>query len=144
MPTAADVSDVDALLDTSVAVALVVGGHEAHRRVLDELDGQSLGLAGHAWFETFSVLTRLPPPARRSPSDVLRLLRHNFPGSRFLPEAEAVDLTERLVSLGVAGGNVYDALVGAAAAHHDLPLVSRDHRAVPLYRRMNVDVRPIA
>ena len=48
------------LLDTSAAVALVVEDHEAHAATLEAVRGRSLGLAGHAWFETYSVLTRLP------------------------------------------------------------------------------------
>jgi len=42
------------------------------------VEGERLGLAGHAWFETYSVLTRLPPGARRSPGDVLILLETTF------------------------------------------------------------------
>jgi predicted nucleic acid-binding protein len=55
------------LVDTSVAVALVVSDHEHHESTFETLRRRKLGLAGHAAFETFSVLTRLPSPARRSP-----------------------------------------------------------------------------
>lgn len=129
----------DCLLDTSAAVPLIVASHEAHEATLDALDGLELGLAGHAWFETFSVLTRLPPPARRGPADVLAILQRNFPSSHFLSDSRARELTERLVDLGVAGGAVYDALVGAAAAECGLRLFSRDGRAAELYRRIGVD-----
>ena len=61
------------LLDTSTAIALVVEDHEAHVATLEAVRGRRLGLAGHAWFETYSVLTRLPPGLRRSPADVIRL-----------------------------------------------------------------------
>ena len=54
----------DALLDTSAAVALVVADHDAHDATWDALHARELGLAGHAWSETFSVLTRLPGAAR--------------------------------------------------------------------------------
>jgi|GEM_PF-7104653 len=37
-----------------------------------------------------------------------------------------------------AGGSVYDALVGAAAAEHRLPLATRDRRAIDTYRSLNV------
>ncbi|MFN0155587.1 MAG: PIN domain-containing protein, partial [Gaiella sp.] len=56
------------LVDTSVAIALVTSDHQQHKVVFDALGGRRLGLSGHAAFETFSVLTRLPPPARRSPA----------------------------------------------------------------------------
>src|SRR5664279_5002978 len=49
-----------ALLDTSAAIALLVEDHEAHAATLEAVRGRRLGLAGHAWFETYSVLTRLP------------------------------------------------------------------------------------
>jgi predicted nucleic acid-binding protein len=132
------------LLDTSAAVPLVVTGHAAHPATLDALDGRVLGLAGHAWFETFSVLTRLPPPARRAPAEVVVILEHNFPFSHFLGMEAARHLRLRLDALRVSGGAVYDALVGAAAAERGLPLVSRDRRAAELYRSLDVEVELLA
>jgi predicted nucleic acid-binding protein len=44
---------------------------------------------------------------------------------------------------GVAGGAVYDALVGATAAEHGVPLVSRDARARAAYRTVGADVRTL-
>lgn len=132
-----------ALLDTSTAVALVVEDHEARIATLDAIRGRRLGLAGHAWFETYSVLTRLPAGLRRSPADALRLLAHNFPASGFLGEAEAADLGGELARLGISGGAVYDALVGAAARQHRLPLVSADARARPVYEALGVDLELI-
>jgi predicted nucleic acid-binding protein len=40
----------------------------------------------------------------------------------------------------IAGGAVYDALVGSAAVAHQLALVTRDRRALPTYRALEVDV----
>ena len=74
------------LLDTSAAIALVVEDHEAHAVTLAAVRGRRLGLAGHAWFETYSVLTRLPGGLRRSPADVAALLAHNFPATVFLAD----------------------------------------------------------
>jgi len=54
-------------------------------------------------------------------------------------EASAA-LLARLESIGVAGGSVYDALVGATAVEHGLRLASRDRRAVQTYRALDVDV----
>ena len=128
----------DLLLDTSVAVALVVADHPAHRDVATAAGKRRLGLAGHAAFETYSVLTRLPPPARRSPAVVREVLARSFPASRFLAADAAAGLVDTFAELGVAGGAVYDALVGAAALHHDLPLLTRDARAVETYRAIGV------
>ena len=132
-----------ALLDTSAAIALVVEDHDAHAATLEAVRGRQLGLAGHAWFETYSVLTRLPAGLRRSPADALRLLAGNFPASRFLGEVEAADLGRELVGLRVSGGAVYDALVGAAARQHRLPLISADARARPVYDALGVDIELI-
>lgn len=130
----------DALVDTSVAVALVVADHAAHTAVKQAIGERRLGLCGHAAFETYSVLTRLPPPARRTPAAVSELLARRFPASRFLDAAGAADLHDRLASLGIAGGSAYDALVGATAAQHGLVLVTRDLRASETYRRLDVMV----
>ena len=140
MPTAADPTSLpDLLVDTSVAVALVVADHDHHEAVVAAIGARRLGLAGHAAFETFSVLTRLPSPARREPKVVDRLIRAGFPASRFLGAAETATLLDRLAGLGIAGGAVYDALVGAVAATHSLPLATRDARAVEVYRTLDVE-----
>lgn len=128
------------LLDTSTAVALIVEDHEAHAATLEVVRGRRLGLAGHAFFETYSVLTRLPGGLRRSPADVLRLLARNFPASGFLGETEASNLGGELARLGISGGAVYDALVGAAARQHHRPLVSSDARARPIYEALGVEI----
>jgi predicted nucleic acid-binding protein len=128
----------DVLVDTSVAVPLVVADHEHHRTVVDAVRNRTLGLAGYAAFETFSILTRLPPPARRSPGAVARLIAHNFPGTRFLSDYAAAELLASLGALGIAGGAVYDALVGAAAVERGLTLMTRDRRAADTYRRLDV------
>ena len=132
-----------ALLDTSTAIALILEDHEAHAATLNAVQGRRLGLAGHAWFEAYSVLTRLPAGLRRSPADALRLLARNFPASGFLGEAEAADLGRDLARLEISGGAVYDALVGAAARQHRLPLLSADARARPVYEALGVDLELI-
>jgi predicted nucleic acid-binding protein len=129
------------LLDTSAAVALVVEDHEAHAATLRAVRGRRLGLAGHAWFETFSVLTRLPGGLRRSPADVAALLAHDFPATAFLADDAAAALGPELARLGISGGAVYDALAGAAARQHGRSLVSGDARARPVYEALGVRVR---
>jgi predicted nucleic acid-binding protein len=132
------------LLDTSAAVALVVQDHEAHEATLRAVHGQRLGLAGHAWFETYSVLTRLPGDRRRSPSDIAVLLAHDFPASVFLGREATLALGTELAQLGISGGAVYDALVGAAAREHDCVLMSGDVRARPVYDALGVRSRFVA
>jgi hypothetical protein len=90
------------LIDTSVAVAPVVADHGHHLATIGAIGDGRLGLAGHAAFETFSVLTRLPPPARRPPDAVVRLLADNFPQNRFLSRDRAAVLIEALCKAGIA------------------------------------------
>lgn len=131
--------DPDYLVDTSVAVALVVRDHPGHETVFDALGGRRLGLAGHAAFETYSVLTRLPAPARRTAAAASRLIEINFPQSRFLSADAASELLATLAGAGIAGGSVYDALVGYAAKLHGFVLATRDERARDTYRSLDVE-----
>lgn len=131
----------DLLVDTSVAIALVVADHECHDSVLSELSDSTLGLAGHAAFETYSVLTRMPPPIRRPADLVSELIRANFPATRFLGARAAERALREVASLGVTGGSVYDALVAAVAREHDLPLATRDIRALDTYRAFGANLR---
>lgn len=135
MPTNAD----PLLLDTSAAIALVQPNHAKHAAVRGLVRGRGLGLSGHAELETYSVLTRLPAPQRLTPETALRLIRTNFPHTLRLPPARLSKFLEELVELNLAGGSSYDALVGLAARHHDLTLISTDVRAASTYRAMAID-----
>jgi len=131
----------EVLVDTSVAVPIVLADHQAHDETLEAVRDERLGLAGHAWFETYSVLTRLPPGARRSPEVVHALLWSDSPATRFLDATACSELSVEMARLGIAGGALYDALVGAAARAHGLPLLSRDRRARATYEMLGIDVR---
>jgi predicted nucleic acid-binding protein len=138
MPTSGRRPDV--LLDTSAAIALTVADHVHHPATLAVLRGRRLGLAGHAAFETFSVLTRMPPPVRRSSTVVARLLATNFPASRFLSADATRELIDELAVGEISGGAIYDALVGAAAREHRATLATHDRRALDTYRALGVTV----
>lgn len=129
------------LLDTSAAVALVLGDHEHHDGIVEATGDAELGLSGHAAYETYSVLTRLPAPNRRSARVVLEILQTNFPQTVFLSSSGQAQLHRDLATLGLSGGSVYDALVAAAAVEAGMPLLTRDRRAVDVYRSLGVDVR---
>lgn len=126
-------------VDTSVAVPLVVSAHPAHEAVADWARGRSLTLSGHALAETYSVLTRLPGDARLSPPDAVTLIDSNFDDAATL-DADRRHIHRELAELGIAGGAVYDALVGTAAHAHDLPLATRDARARATYEAIGVTV----
>jgi len=72
------------------------------------------------------------------------LLQANFPHSRFLDQEAAATLLGSLAEHRIAGGSVYDALVGAAALEHGLTLVTRDRRALATYRELGVSVETLS
>lgn len=96
-------------------------------------------MSGHAAFELLSVLTRLPAPHRLSPAAALRLEQTNFPESRFLSATDTQKLVRELANVGLAGGALYDGLVGAAARRHKLVLITCDRRAEATYRLLGVN-----
>ncbi len=132
------------LLDTSAAVALCVSDHVGHRAVVEAIGDREAGLAGHAWFETFSVLTRLPPPQRRRADEVITMLTTNFPASVFPDSVVQRAFVDELPRLQIAGGAIYDALVVLAARSADLPLLSSDRRASATYAQFAVEVEFVA
>ena len=122
------------LVDTSsVAVPLAVAEHEHHEAFSERVAHCEVGLSGHAAFETFSVLTRLPAPLRRSPATVGRIIGSSFPKSVFLSPEGARSLLPVLARGSIAGGAIYDALVGAAAAEAGIRLLSGDRRAADTF-----------
>ncbi len=129
---------LDALVDTSVAVALLVEDHEHRHAALAAVGARRVGLSGHALFETYSVLTRLPSPNRRSPATVALLIQENFAVSRQLSTEAAGALLGKLAPADISGGSVYDALVAATALESGLPLLTCDRRALPVYRALEV------
>ncbi len=102
MPTSAELT----LVDTSVAMPLVSEDHDAHQLVDAALSEVRLGLAAHAAFEMFSVLTRLPGGGRRARATVARILSASFPDTRMLSADRAAELLAELPSSRVSGGAV--------------------------------------
>jgi predicted nucleic acid-binding protein len=123
----------DLLLDISAAIALVDPDHEFHSAVRAAVGNARLGLAGHAQFETFSVLTRLPPPKRLSAANAAHLINTEFPGSRFLSPQTQAALLAQFATTGIVGGSIYDGLVAATAREHNLTLITCDTRARNIY-----------
>jgi hypothetical protein len=95
-------------------------------------------LSGHAAFETYSVLTRLPGNAAVGPAMAEAVLLQAFPDRCWLTGRQHNALLARLPSLDVVGGMVYDALVGEAARLNNCVLLTRDRRAERTYRRIGV------
>lgn len=115
--------------------------HEAARRALD----RGLRLIEHCALETYSVLTRLPPPHRSSGDVVRDFLAARFPQPLLrLSEPAYRDFVLGLADHAVTGGAAYDALVAATAAGCDAELVSCDRRALTVYERYGVRTQFLA
>ncbi len=124
--------------DTSLVVAAFASWHESHEAARRALDGGLL-LIEHCALETYSVLTRLPPPHRASGEVVRDFLTARFPQPFLrLSEQTYKDFILGLPDHGVAGGAAYDALVAATAVGYDADLVTCDRRALPVYERYGV------
>jgi predicted nucleic acid-binding protein len=131
-------------LDTSVAVPLLVDRHRAHGDVARWWRGREVALCGHALAETYSVLTRLPGDLRLTPADAAHLITERFAPPLLLGAATTTDLPGILAGLQVAGGAVYDALVGLAAVEHSAELATRDGRAVATYETVGANTVVVA
>lgn len=125
-------------VDTSVAVPLVLAGHSAHDDVNAAIDGRALRLAAHAQLETYSVLTRLPGDARLGPRDACQLLADRFGEPSPLSESSVPALVAILSEIGIAGGAVYDALIGVTALEAGEVLLTRDRRAILTFSALGV------
>ena len=134
----------DIALDTSAAVALLLRSHAAHEIVRQRVGPRRACLTGHSLAETYSVLTRLPGDARVLPADAALLLDTRFERPCVLPAGTARALPATLASLRMAGGAVYDALVGLAAKEARLPLLTRDRRAEATYLALGIEVEVVA
>ncbi|GAB95799.1 hypothetical protein KILIM_026_00700 [Kineosphaera limosa NBRC 100340] len=126
-------------VDTSVAVPALDAGHAAHGPCLAAVRAHRPALAGHAAFEVFAVLTRLPGQLAVDPADAASLLDRVFPEVVWLSTDASAALRPRLATIGIIGGAVYDALVGEAARTNARRLLTRDLRARRTYDLLGVD-----
>jgi predicted nucleic acid-binding protein len=77
-----------------------------------------LVVAAPALVEAYSVLTRIPPPYRITPTDALLLLESNFIGERRLVsllDSAYKSLLRESAGLGITGGKIYDAVIAECA-----------------------------
>lgn len=130
-------------IDTSLVVALFASWHEAHDSAREAVPAE-VHLPAHVLLESFSVLTRLPPP-HRAPADVVEdfLARRFESGLLTLPGSGHRSLLNAAVEWGLSGGSVYDALVAAAVKHAGATLLSRDRRAARTYEAVGVTYQMI-
>ena len=125
-------------VDTSVAIASLDASHEAHEPCREVLVRRRPALAGHALFETLSVLTRLPAPFRLSPRSAVAVLERAYPERSWLSKEDQAALLPELARAGLGGGAVYDAVVGWSARSAGQTLITRDRRAERVYWALDV------
>jgi len=127
--------------DTSVVVAAFASWHESHEAARRALDS-GFRLIEHCALETYSVLTRLPPPHRTSAWVVRDFLARRFarPFLRLDPAAYRQFILG-LPEHGATGGAAYDALVAATAVACGGELVTCDRRALAVYERYGVRIQ---
>jgi predicted nucleic acid-binding protein len=126
-------------VDTSVVVAAFASWHEGHASAAATL-ARRPRVPAHVLLETYSVLTRLPPPHRAPANLVAAFLAERFSAAPLvLPGAEHARLVGRAAEAGIVGGSIHDALVGATVRHARGRLLTRDRRAAPTYERLGVD-----
>jgi predicted nucleic acid-binding protein len=125
-------------VDTSVVVAAFASWHEGHRDAAAALFRKPR-IPAHVLVESFSVLTRLPPP-HRAPADlVASFLQQRFREPPLvLPARAHRELVNDASDVGLAGGAIYDALIAATVRHAGATLLTRDQRARPVYERIGV------
>lgn len=127
--------------DTSVIVAAFATWHTDHAVAVAAIDG-GVRPIGHCLLETYSVLTRLPPPHRASPDVVERFLRARFKRSPLvLPARDQRVMVSQMLAAGISGGAVYDGLVALTAARFHCTLLTLDARAESTYARLAVTYR---
>jgi len=124
--------------DTSVVVAAFASWHEHHERARKALDN-GLHMIDHCALETYSVLTRLPPPHRCTGAVVRDFLRLRFAEPFLRLDGRAYkDFVLALPDHAVTGGGAYDALVAATAVVHSAALITCDRRAASVYESYGV------
>jgi len=132
------------VVDTSVAVAAALPWHEAHAAARAVLPRRKPPLPAQVVIETYSVLTRLPPP-QRVPAPVARdYLEATF---AFPPLTLSPDGLHQLLQLaaaeGISGGAIYDAVVAATAKQAGATLLTLDRRALTTYQLLHAEHRLI-
>jgi predicted nucleic acid-binding protein len=131
-------------VDSSVVVAAFASWHE-HHVIARKAMASRPRLVAHAAVESYSVLTRLPPPHRAQPSIV-----HTFITERFtdpfltLSQTGYQELLATVAASHILGGPTYDALIAFTAAEHQATLMSLDQRAAATYEAIGVTVEQLA
>ncbi len=131
-------------VDSSVVVAAFATWHEHHALARTAMSSRPR-LVAHAAVESYSVLTRLPPPHRANPSIVHAFITQRFTEPYLtLSEAGYQELLATVAARQILGGPAYDALIAFTAAEHQATLLSLDQRAAATYEAIGATVEQLA
>lgn len=133
--------------DTSVLIAGFDSTHPFFSHAEQALaDVKRAGrLVAHTIAETFAVLSAPAGPYPALPRDVVAYLEQFLEREPIgIAPAAYPGAVAELSSAGVAGGAVYDGLIGLSAQRHGAELVSLDVRAARTYARVGVEFRVLA
>lgn len=131
-------------VDSSVALAAILTDDDKHDAAEQALSDSNRTIA-HVTAETYSVLTRLPPPHRLDATTAARLIEARLPSERVTLDADVhATAVSRLARAQISGGATYDGLIAITALEHDLELVSADRRAARTYNALGVRFHLIA
>jgi len=111
---------VKAFLDTSVLVATFYADHEHHRQSIDvflRFDKKNACCGAPSLAEVYAILTGMPAPRRVSGNEALLFLGdiRNHLTLVALNEQEYFQVAEASAEAGLAGGAMYDAVLGCCA-----------------------------
>jgi len=130
-------------VDSSVVIAAFATWHEHHAIARKAMASQPR-LVAHAAVESYSVLTRLPPPHRAHPSIVHAFITERF-AEPFLTLSETgyQELLATVAARQILGGPAYHALIAFTAAEHQATLLSLDQRAAATYEAVGARVEQL-
>lgn len=124
--------------DSSVLVAAFASWHPGHASATAALT-DDVAVAEHTVVETYSVLTRLPPPHRIAPGTAAQWLRRRISTRVIRPASGTVAALPTVCAAhDISGGAVYDALIAVTARDSGRTVLTRDERAARTYRRLDV------
>jgi len=111
---------VKAFLDTSVLVATFYADHEHHPPSIDvflRFGKKNACCGAHSLAEVYAILTGMPAPRRVSGNEALLFLGNvrNHLTLVALNEQDYFQVAEASAEAGLAGGAIYDAILGRCA-----------------------------
>ena len=117
-----------AFLDTSVLVATFYADHEHHQASIDlflQFGNNDACCGAHSLAEVYATLTGMPPPRRVSGDQALLFLDNIRDQLTLVPlnEQDYFQVAEAAAAAGLAGGAIYDAILGHCALKADAEVV---------------------